>query len=269
MNKTIGILMLLLFTACFIGAQDKTSISGGKEDKAKEILEKARKAIGKKINVQDVRGLTISTEESFQLSIDGRKSEGTQKIETSFVLPDKIYQTTVGDYSTNQQSSKYILNGDKFSSKLDIFVNGQRQEFSSIVGEKSLISSLKYKTFLLLFPVTLDASWYVPLKFEYVGIAESKDGKAEVLEAVSPGKTAYRIFFDAKTFLPLMLTESWTNKENKSFENKYFYSDYRESDGLLAATRIVVEKNGTVAEEKTIKNLKVNPVFKPDFFDAK
>lgn len=262
--------MLLSSVFCLIcAAQDKTAVSGAKEDKAKQILEKARKAIGKKINVQDVRALTVNTEESFQLSIDGRKSEGTQKIETSFALPDKIYQATVGNYSTNQQNSKYVLNGDKFSSRLDIFVGGQRQEFSSIVGEKSLISTLKYNTFLLLFPVMLDASWYIPLKFEYVGIAESRDGKAEVVEAVSPGKTTYRVFFDAQSFLPLMMTESWTNKENKSFENKYFYSEYQEKDGLLAPTRIVVEKNGAVTEEKTIKNLKVNPTFKPDFFDTK
>jgi hypothetical protein len=66
-----------------------------------------------------------------------------------------------------------------------------------------------------------------------------------------------------------MMTEGWTGAENKSLENRYFYSDYQEKDGLLAATRIVVERNGKVTEEKTIKNIKINPTFKPDFFDVK
>ena len=44
------------------------------------------------------------------------------------------------------------------------------------------------------------------LTFTYVGKAESPDGEAEVLDAKGDGNFAARLFVDAKTHLPVMLT---------------------------------------------------------------
>ena len=65
------------------------------------------------------------------------------------------------------------------------------------------------------------------------------------------------------------MTESWTGENNKQNENKLFFSDYQEKDGLLIATKIITERNGEVVEEKEIKDLKINPKFKSDMFDVK
>jgi hypothetical protein len=267
--NTIRSILALVFMFCLVSAQDKTLTVNVKGNEAKQILEKARKVVSKKISVDDVKSFTCNTEESFQGSAFGRTIQGKRKIATDFAAPDKIRQNTVGDYSTNQENSTYVLNGAKFSSKVDVFVNGQLQQNMNFgIDKDSQISKLKSDAFLLLFPITLDASWYVPLEFQYIGQAESKDGKAEVIEAVTPTQVKYRLFFDIDTHLLLMMTENWI-EESKPTENKYFFSNYQEKEGLLIATKIITERNGKVAQEKEIKNLKVNPTFKPGLFEVK
>lgn len=267
MYKTSVVLTLLL-TFCFVFAQDNSTVAV-KGNEAKEILEKARKAASKKISIDDARSFTFVTEESFQAHGLGRTVEGKRKITTNFAAPDKIQQNTFGDYSTNQEKSTYVLNGGKFSSQIDIYINGQLQTNMNFgVDQKSQIAKLKSDAFLLLFPITLDASWYVPLDFQYVGLAESKDGKAKVIEAVTPNQVKYRLFFDVETDLLLMMTEDLI-EEKKPVVNKYFFSNYQEKGGLLIATKIVTERNGKVAQEKEIKDLKVNPTFKPDLFSVR
>ncbi|HXT71169.1 MAG TPA: hypothetical protein VN700_15505 [Vicinamibacterales bacterium] len=51
----------------------------------------------------------------------------------------------------------------------------------------------------------------LPLEFKYAGQAESKDGKADVLELQGPDGFAAKLYVDGKTHLPLMLT--WMDKE--------------------------------------------------------
>lgn len=267
--KVVCILALAL-TLGVVHAQDKAPAADVKDSQAKQVFEKARAAAGKRVSLKDIKGLTLITEESFQFTALERKIQGTKKIETSFVAPDKIRQKTLGDYSTNQEDSIYVLNGDKFYSKIDIYVNGKlQQDFSTAVAKQTQIAQLRRDTFIRLFPIILDSSWYLPLDFQYVGVAESKDGKADVVEALTPGKTKYRLFFDADTHLLLMMTQSWADKENKQHENKYYYSDYQEKGGLMVATKVVAENDGEVGAEKTVTDVKVNPSFKPDVFEAR
>ena len=50
-----------------------------------------------------------------------------------------------------------------------------------------------------------------PLQFAYGGQAESPDGKADIVDVTGEGGFAVRLFIDAATHLPLML--SWMDKE--------------------------------------------------------
>ena len=50
-----------------------------------------------------------------------------------------------------------------------------------------------------------------PLTFTYGGVAESPDGKADVIDIKGEGEFAARLFVDTQTHLPLML--SWMDKE--------------------------------------------------------
>lgn len=66
-----------------------------------------------------------------------------------------------------------------------------------------------------------------------------------------------------------MAIETWTTNENLAKQRKYFYSDYQEIEGLNVATKIKIEQDGNLSEERTLKTLKLNPVFKSDFFEVK
>ena len=274
--KQLKILILFLGICASILAQDKPPVTSESQKaesvkKAEQILRQAKDAVSKKTKIANVKSFSFITKSSQQLSFAERKIEGMVEEEFNLILPDKIRHKSSGNYSTNQSEIMEILNGEKFSLKIDTFVDGKivNTDFGAVIGKKNRISDLKRETFLLVFPITLDASWYVPLEFNYVGIAESKDGKAEIIEAVSPGKTKYRLFFDTETHLLLLMTQSWTGKDNKQNETKYFFSNYQEKDGLLIATKIITERNDEVVEEKEIKDLKVNPTFKPAWFDIK
>lgn len=272
--KQLKILILSFVFCTLVFAQDKSlkvaeSQKTESVKKAEQILLQARDGISKKSKIADVKNFTLSTKSSQQLFFAGKKIEGTIEEEFNFSLPDKIRHNSSGNYSTNQSKTMAILNGEKFSSKMDAFVDGKLVNLGITIDKKELISQLKRNTFIAFFPITLDASWYIPLEFSYVGIAESKDGKAEVIEAVSPNKVKYRLFFDIETHLLLLMTKSWTTKDNKQKEDKYFFSNYQEKGGLLIATKIITENDGEVVEEKEIKDLKVNPKFKSDFFEVK
>ncbi len=272
--KQVRILILFLFICASAFAQDKSADASESQKsesvkKAEKVLIQAKVAFNKKTEIADIKSLNIKTKSSQQLSIAGKKIDGKIEEEFNFDLPNKIQHSFSGDYSTNKSVTTAILNGEKFSSKIDTFVDGKLFNLAANVNTKSQISDLKRETFLLIFPIILDASWYIPLEFNYIGIAESKDGKAEIIEAVSSSKTSYRLFFDSETHLLLLMTESWTDKDNKQNENKYFFSNYQEKNGLLIATNIITERNGEVTEEKEIKELKINPNFKSDVFEIK
>ncbi|MGI8668224.1 MAG: hypothetical protein ACR2J3_00055 [Aridibacter sp.] len=268
--KKLSTIFVFLLAVCFVHAQDKPSSDKVQDNKANQVLTNAHKAVSKKKNVNDIKGFTLTWERKRQLSFPDGKILQTSKSETGLALPDKIYQNTTSNQTNSIQEEKYVLNGNSFYWDFAAFVDGKLQNFDKgMIKDEQQLSYLKRETFLLNFPITLDSSWYIPLQFDYVGIAESKDGKAEVIEAVSSNNIKYRLFFDNEKHLLLLMTESWTTKDNKPFENKYFYSDYREKDGILIATKIVNERNGEVFEEKEIKDVKFNPTFKPDTFEVK
>lgn len=275
--KYAKVVSLLISFFCFSAFAQKSDFQN---PKAQEILKKAKQALSKKIDLSAAKSFTANYESSSRVAYNDKILEANGNNELNLSSFDKIrakksFQHSANNKPTNTEQQESILNGEKFFFNTNVFkIDGEKIDFNvkSNVDEnqlKKMKESLRAEVFYLFFPITLDASWYFPMNFTYVGIAEAKDGKAEILELVSPNKKNYRLFFDAKTYLLLMMTESWTNKENKSFENRYFFSDYREKDGLLVATKIIVEKNGKVTEEKTIKDLKVNPTFKPNFFDVK
>jgi hypothetical protein len=274
--KHVKILIVFLALCASLSAQDKSPAASNSQKsepvkKAEQILQQAREAISKKIKIADVKSFTLGSKSSELLFVAGKKIEGTVEEEYNFVLPGKIRHNFAGNYSTNQSITTAVLDGEKFSSKIDTFVEGKLVNYNlgASINKKEQISQLKHDAFIAFFPITLDASVYLLTEFNYVGVAEAKDGKAFVIEAVAPSKAKYRLFFDAATHLLLMMTESWTNGENKPSENKYFFSDYRDRDGLLVANKIVTERNGEVVKEKEIKTLKINPDFKADFFEVK
>jgi hypothetical protein len=153
--------------------------------------------------------------------------------------------------------------------------------------------------------VALLAGSGVPgIEFRYAGVAESPDGKAEILEVTGPGGFKGSLYLDEATARPLMLvykeaprrmqvrrqtreTESAGAGENgvggagpaghegipgvpsgapEMKEARMFLSDHRTEGGLSFPHAITVEVEGGQTEEWTVQKIRINPAFGTDHF---
>ena len=264
--KKCGICFVVVVFVYAITAQDKAQSIG--ETKALRVLQKASAAVGNRKTTHQLISFRIRWQRLRVLFVGDNRIRQKQAFDTSFVPPTTIRQGVESIHLGVRQVENYRLNGNNFYHEIDVFGNGGiRQNSLPSIDKKILQADLRYSVFLLVFPITLDSSWYMPLKFRFVGVAESdKDGRANVIEAVSQGKTTYRLFFDVEMHLLRLMTQTWETKDKKRHERKYFFSDYKKKNDLLVATKVVVQQEGQVLEEREIKDLEVNPKFEPDWF---
>jgi hypothetical protein len=137
-----------------------------------------------------------------------------------------------------------------------------------------------------------------PDPIAWVGVAESPDGKADVLQFTTPDGVETRLLLDEKTHLPLMM--QWTgttqvfnrgNNNNNGGRGGNFpqdqgrrgggnrggasvqqaslqmhLSDYKSANGLKFPYLIQSGANEETTEELVVKTIRVNPTFKPEQF---
>ncbi|HEU0092621.1 MAG TPA: hypothetical protein VFS78_10940 [Vicinamibacteria bacterium] len=129
----------------------------------------------------------------------------------------------------------------------------------------------------------------------YAGPAESPDGRADVLDVTSASGTRARLFLDATTHAPLMVTYQETmparrfrrpmpadgvdrpetpapvaspsDAAPRTVEVTLFLSDRRAVDGLQLPYHVSRAVNGNVVEEWDVTRWRVNPAFKPERFE--
>jgi hypothetical protein len=140
-----------------------------------------------------------------------------------------------------------------------------------------------------------------PDPIAWVGVAESPDGKADVLQFKTPDGVETRLLLDEKTHLPLMM--QWTgttqvfnrgnnggggrggnfpqdqapNQGRRGGANRggasvqqaslqMHLSDYKSANGLKFPYLIQSGANEETTEELVVKTIRVNPTFKPEQF---
>lgn len=158
-----------------------------------------------------------------------------------------------------------------------------------------------WRTALALLPVSGATSG---LTFTYVGKAESPDGQAEVLEAKGEGNFAARLFVDASSHLPIMVTymdrdqsrmmvmragrapageteeqrrarfeEERKKREAEGpppmVEYSWFLADYKKVDGVQLPHRFTLQVGDKPSQEWEIKKFKINPTLDPEQFKKK
>lgn len=111
-----------------------------------------------------------------------------------------------------------------------------------------------------------------PLTFTYVGQAEAPQGKADVLEAKGPSNFTARLFVYRETHLPIMV--SWQGPPAPAgrgpaaarggappapVENRLYYADYRDVDGMKFPFRLRRAVGADTTEETTFDKFKINP----------
>lgn len=117
-----------------------------------------------------------------------------------------------------------------------------------------------------------------PVTYAYVGQAEAPQGKADVIDVKGPANFAARLFIAADTGLPIMI--SWTPPAGPGGpagpppgakpapEQRLYFADYRDVDGLKLPFRIRRAAGAETTEETTFDRYRINARVDPRRFDT-
>ena len=132
-------------------------------------------------------------------------------------------------------------------------------------NEEISLQKAKYEAFSFSFPVLL--FFNEDLNFEYSGVAKSGDQTADVLETSTAEGYKVKLFFDQETRLLLLMTAGFVEpKTGEQIEHKYFFSDYKEENGVNFAHKVIVHENGEIIEERDVKAIELNSKLESNFF---
>ena len=287
-------------------------------DKGAQVMSQVRKALGGEQKVAGVRSLSLRATYQRDMSMPGMAGGGravimmnggpgggassqiTGEIELDVELPGKYIKvdTSTGFMAMTRTEG---FDGDRpFADavaanpgmRIQIDRPGDDPARSKLALERN---QAELSRMLLGILGTTPAS--MPVTYSYAGVAESADGKANVVDVQGPGNFSARLFVDVQSHLPLMLTykaaeprvvtrtvdrrsgseaeeRERTEQERKEaeanppklVEYRWFFSDYRQVGDLTLPHRIARGTAEKTTEEWEVKTYKINPTFKPDRF---
>ena len=290
-------------------------------DRVADIVAQARQALGGDDKVAALKGL--SAEGPFRRSMGGRDMEGTLSL--IIMRPDKLHRAeemTIGGMvggPTIERTS--VLNGN---TAWDDMANrggmggGMRMEMRAgpdgpggpggagptpeqLNEVRVRRMKVQLQRYLAAFLIEAPQPWVD------AGIAESPDGKADILETKEDTGRALRVFIDQATHLPLMvqyqdpkpmvmiqggpggrgpggrgpgappMSQEEIQKRAEELRKNppplgtyaMHFSDYKKVDGVLLPHKIDISLDGQPNEEWTVEKYKVNPTVKADVWEQK
>jgi hypothetical protein len=109
----------------------------------------------------------------------------------------------------------------------------------------------------------------VPLTFKYVGIGEAPEGKADILDVTGPANFSMRFVVQQETHLPVMLMWNAPSPGQPApAEQRMYFADYREVDGLKLPFRIRRAVGADTVEETTFDRIRINAKIDPRKFET-
>ena len=276
------------------------------DEKSKAVLAEVRKAIGGDAKIAALK--TVSFEGTYR-RIQGEQ-DMTGDLELYFAAPDKFQRVEQFSFGPNPGPRiAQTFNGTEgWMGPLGPVPGGAVFRFGGPGGPGGegrrfdptmIVKQLYWRTALAMFPGTAATSG---LSFTYVGKAESPDGEAEVLDAKGEGNFAARLFIDAKTHLPVMLTyqdrernfrinrpqrkDGETDEQfrtrmraereaagppppPKMVDYTMFITDHKDVGGVKVPHHITMQTGDKPTEEWELKKAKANPKFDDEQFKRK
>ena len=107
-----------------------------------------------------------------------------------------------------------------------------------------------------------------PLAFKYVAVGEAPEGKADILDVTGPANFSMRFVVQRETHLPVMLM--WNAPapgQPAPVEQRMYFADYREVDGLKLPFRIRRAVGADTVEETTFDRFRINAKIDPRKFE--
>jgi hypothetical protein len=274
-------------------------------DKAQEVLTAARQAAG----VTEVRGLSLKADvRRLMPAPDGTSNEVSGEVRVDALLPGryKRAESLSAFPGAPPFAVVYGLDGESAWTQTPPAAHGGgmvvvrvRPQGDGPSDEQALRRRLQldYARFGLAALLATDAA--APLELRHVAVAEAPEGKADVLEVTGPDGFAARLFVDAATRRPLMMT--YRDRRPRAMvrrlegpppqpeagaapggsaappplppaeaeEVTLHLDDFRRVQGATLPHRFTISFAGTPAEEWTVKEYTLNPPLEPSAFRKK
>jgi hypothetical protein len=249
-----------------------STIAAAQPDRAAAVLAEARIALGGEARIAGVK--------TFIASGRTRQIRGNNLIPIEFEiqaeLPDRYSRR---DEVPAQDTAPSLtgFNGDT----LILVPPLPPQQAAAAAGR---VAAARQDLARLMLGMFATAGGSLPLTFTYAGEAEAPQGKADVLEVSGPANFRARLFIDAQTHLPLMV--SWQAAAAPArgggppraggppaapppaVEQRMFFADYRDVDGLKLPFRIRRAAGAETTEETTFDRFRINARVDPRRFQS-
>ncbi len=109
----------------------------------------------------------------------------------------------------------------------------------------------------------------MPLTFKYDAVGEAPEGKADILGVSGPANLSMRFVVQRETHLPVMVM--WNAPapgQPAPTEQRMYFADYRDVDGLKLPFRIRRSVGADTVEETTFDRIRINAKIDPRKFEV-
>lgn len=298
-------------------------LTGGataQQDKGSQIMAQARKALGGEQKLAAVKALSLRAAYQREMSMPGMTGGGratimvnggpaggagsqvTGEVEVDVELPARYIKvdTSTGFMAMTRTEG---FDGDRPFAHAAAANPGMRIRIDppgdDPVRTAEALNRNRGELARLLLGILASTPSSFPVTYTYAGVAESADGKANMIDVKGPDNFAARLFLDIQTNLPLMLTymapepriimstadrgapnpaaerERIENERRqaeatspKLVEYRIFFSDYRDVGSLSLPHRIARGTTAKTTEEWEVKRYTINPTFKANRFQV-
>jgi hypothetical protein len=288
--------LLAAATTGLVGAE-------GTDAKATALLGRLREALGGETKLAAVKGLSFAADMRRVLPGEGTQPGPEMSGEVSFDISDPKHYLFVDSFSPMPGmppiSIGSALDGEtQWSGMMSAPTMGMMIRAGG--GDDPVRLRARLEKDLARLSVALLAGSNLPgVEFTYGGVAESPDGKAEVLNVKGPGNFSGKLFLDEKTARPMMLVyqevprrmqvrrESAGGPPPSAASNdphgggavtpaappapemkeaQMFLSDYKTEGGISLPRSITIKVQDGQTEEWSVQKVKLNPAFGADHF---
>ncbi len=280
-----------------------TAVTAASADpRAAQLLAQARDALGGDAHLSKVQALSLAG--TVQRVIGDRQIEGELTLDLQ--LPDRMWRTEsispMGDGALIVTGQG--INGDRLLRSMRTInappgavIRTPPPPPAGSDAEAQALRNSRAELIRLTLALLLAPPASVPLEFTAAGQAEAPDGRADVLDVKGANGFAARLFLDATSHRPLMLTyrgiaprvvvrtqsgpapgparpdegpdRAAQLPAGEMVEITMFLDDYKAVDGVLLPHHVMRSVDDKPNEEWTFKMITLNPAFGPDAFSGK
>jgi hypothetical protein len=294
--------LLLLLTLVLLSAP----VALADDARAQEILKQARQAIGGDEQLQKIQGLQINGH--FRRVFGERQMAGDREI--SILLPNKYLvedALNTGGLSTAMISTRGLNGARAWSGNSGggggMFFRmggpgGQQMSAEQMEEMQRRIYNAEFSRYLLATILTPSLT----VEYKYAGESDVEDVQADVIDVTGPDNFSVRVFFDKKSYIPLLLSyrgpkprvmtmqrPAGSSREDiakireeaqkkmreeapAAPEEVDFYirlTDHKKVGGLMLPHKLTFLTENEVSEEFEISKYQLNPQFKADRFEKR